>query len=301
MRYVEIDFGVCDRGVQTDSEHMKKDASQKFSKLVLSGGGVNGIYILGALYNFDISEIEIYTGTSIGAVICYLLLIGYNVSDIIIGLCVNDISFKNADIIGMINGRGIFQIDDIMKHVELMTMEKIGHIPTMSDLTSNYSKKLICTTYNLTEKKTEYISADTHPHLDILSVLKMSCSIPIVFDKFYLDGSIYIDGGIGDNCPIKPAFDHYSRILVIYINYKDRNDSAKSENKYIKLLKYIYEIIMIPVTLRTRECIDTYTKYDNITIIGVTTNSNFENSMFSTLTTTNKLEMFSHGLLQTKK
>ena len=65
-----------------------------YDTLVLSGGGVNGILELGALqYCNDknlLSSIKTYVGTSIGSIICYLLIIGYTPVEIIVYLCTHN-------------------------------------------------------------------------------------------------------------------------------------------------------------------------------------------------------------------
>ena len=61
----------------------------KFNTLVMSGGGLKGIPMLGSLqYLIDMKHIEIknikkYVGTSIGAIINVLLIIGYEPKEII--------------------------------------------------------------------------------------------------------------------------------------------------------------------------------------------------------------------------
>ena len=67
---------------------MEKD-TEEFNALVLAGGGLKGFGILGGIqYLIDAKKIELkkihyYAGTSIGAVICFFLAIGYNPIDII--------------------------------------------------------------------------------------------------------------------------------------------------------------------------------------------------------------------------
>ena len=59
---------------------------KKKNILIISGGGLKGLSGLGALTylinNDIIANPEIFAGTSVGAVICFLINIGYNSSDI---------------------------------------------------------------------------------------------------------------------------------------------------------------------------------------------------------------------------
>ena len=62
-----------------------------YDTLVLSGGSSKGIMTLGALQylydNFLLKNIKNYIGTSAGAMICYLLAIGYTPVEIIVYIC----------------------------------------------------------------------------------------------------------------------------------------------------------------------------------------------------------------------
>ena len=60
----------------------------KYNTICLSGGGLKCFSFIGALeyiekhHNFDIKQIKKYVGTSGGAILGYLLSIGYSVSEI---------------------------------------------------------------------------------------------------------------------------------------------------------------------------------------------------------------------------
>jgi len=66
--------------------------------LVLSGGGINGIIELGslkALENLDLlKNIKNYSGSSIGSIICFLLIIDFSPSDIFIIVKKIDFSYS---------------------------------------------------------------------------------------------------------------------------------------------------------------------------------------------------------------
>ena len=59
----------------------------QLKNLVLSGGGVTALGFLGILkllYEYDlIKEIQHYIGTSMGAIICYLLTIGFSHNELL--------------------------------------------------------------------------------------------------------------------------------------------------------------------------------------------------------------------------
>src|SRR3990170_8230654 len=81
-----------------------------YNTLVLSGGSIKGCCLLGALQYFydkgQLSNITKYVGTSIGAIICYLLAIGYTPLELIVYTCTK-MSFQFIfNIVAMTQGSG---------------------------------------------------------------------------------------------------------------------------------------------------------------------------------------------------
>ena len=73
--------------------------------------------------------------------------------------------------------------------------------------------------YNVTRNRLDYFdlrNADTLERLE--SQLLASASIPLVFGKTYVDGCLYLDGGIpiiGDNTPVKALYETGIRTIVV--------------------------------------------------------------------------------------
>lgn len=222
-----------------------------YDTLVLSGGSSKGIITLGALQyaydNFLLNKIETYIGTSAGSMTCYLLAIGCSPIEIITYICINQIMEKmlHFNVIAMMNGSGAISFNNIYEHLEKLTIEKLGYIPTFQDLKDKLGKTLICVTYNFTENKTEYISHETYPNLPCLIGLKMSSSLPLIFEKYKYGNSFYIDGGISDNFAIDLGDKLGKKILGILIT----SDSTSFSNEPdIDITEFIYKIIFIPIS-----------------------------------------------------
>ena len=65
---------------------MNYSKMENYDTLILSSGGVKGLYMLGALYYFSekkSTSFKKYIGTSVGAIISYLLAIGYSPFEIL--------------------------------------------------------------------------------------------------------------------------------------------------------------------------------------------------------------------------
>ena len=190
--------------------------------LIISGGGINGFVILGAIqYLYDIqkiSNIQKYIGTSIGCAICYLLIIGLTPIEIMARIAKEKTldNFKHVKIKNILTGNGLFEwkhIDDFLLNI---TLEKCEQPLTFKDIYDLYGVKFVCCTYNITQKQIEYISVDNYPELSCLSAIRMSCNVPLLFSRYCYNDNYYIDGGIIDNFCISYA-EPDDKILGIYL------------------------------------------------------------------------------------
>ena len=237
--------------ILTKMEIINDDVVINYDTLVLSGGSSKGIIILGALQyaydNFLLNKVTNYIGTSIGAIICYLLAIGYTPIEIVIYICTNQLfeKIQHFNIVAMINGVGAISFNNIYEHLEKMTIEKLGYIPTFLDLKEKYLKNFICVTYNITEDKTEYISSENYPNLPCLIGLRMSANLPLIFENYKYGNSFYIDGGITDNFAIDIGDKIGKKVLGILITSDSENFNNHPESS---ILEFIYKLIFIPIS-----------------------------------------------------
>jgi NTE family protein len=181
-----------------------------YDTLVLSGNSTNAIYTLGALLRIKdkLDMIQTYVGTSSGAMIVTLLAIGYEPIDILSELCYNK-SFDKIgscfNLIGVHTGSGIIDYDIIESEFEKIIIAKLGYVPTLCQVFEQFGRRVITTTYNLTDGKKTYVDYISHPHLLITNSVHMSCAFPFIFKPFEYQGKHYIDGGVTDNFPMKYA------------------------------------------------------------------------------------------------
>lgn len=191
------------------------------STLVLSGGAIKGIYLLGALHglcttagNTGEHRFKVLVGTSSGAIICFLLSIGYSPFEIYRSLLNND-NLLTVDYTGIPqskesegrveNGRGgIFSSQHIFLHVQkLMKKKKIHPDLTFKEHNEMTGTVLVVTAFNVTQKKETLFSTLTFPDVPIVEALKLSSGIPIVFRPLSFNKDMFVDGGVWDNFPIK--------------------------------------------------------------------------------------------------
>ena len=279
---------------------MSEEKRKTYDTLVLSGGATKGMILLGAVQcafdNHLLKDVVNYVGTSAGAMTCYLLAIGYTPIEIMVYICTNRLleRMQYFNLVAMINGEGATSYTPIQETVEKMTLDKVGKYLTMKELRDTYKKNLVCATYNRTRKVMEYVSADNYPDLPCLIAIRMSSSIPLLFDKFRYMGSEYVDGGMADNLPIKEGERIGNKVLAITLKPDSNSDS---EEKDEGVLQYIFSLLYVPIQQSTVYRIQLAD--EKTTVIQVPSG---ELKFFNfNIKSSAKLDMFSEGYQSLKK
>jgi predicted acylesterase/phospholipase RssA len=275
-----------------------------YETLILSGGGIKGLSTLGCLqYLFDNKLIENeniknYIGTSIGSIICLLIIIGYIPIEIVVYLCTNNIleNFKPNSISDIIHGNGLYNFDNVKTVCEKMILSKMSFIPTLKELKDIFDKEFIICTYNLTKHKREYINYINYPNMSCLDAVRMSSNIPFIFNDFLYNENEYIDGGIIDNFPISVLNDkkfENKKAIGIYLHYSKliKNDTGDNGNYSLIMKKFekLYNILM--ASSRENKEISESVDLDIIKIYGL---DDIQIHTFN-ISQTKKLELFSLG------
>lgn len=235
-----------------------------YDKLCLSGGGLSGFLTLGCLYNLNkyeiisLKKIKKYYGTSIGAIICFLLSIGYDIKEIIKFILKFD--FKNLqpdiDSFMLFEHYGINNGIRIMTLLQTLLENKINKKDiSFIQLFNKFNIELNIFATNYSTSQGVRFNHITHPQLSVLLAVRMSISIPIIFTPVEYNNQLYVDGCLTNNFPIKFC-DKYT--LGIYINFN-------KFNKHNDIIQYIYNTITI-----VNNTITTPDNYkNNIELIGI--------------------------------
>ena len=199
-------------------------APVKIRHIVLSGGGICGFTFYGCLREshrlgvWDIANIETIYGTSVGAIFAVILsLKPFFTWDELDAFLIKrpwhqiftfDLNtfLQSIQKCGMFDQKvmeqflsPLFRAVDISLNITMREFyEKTGieiHIiaTKLVDLSS------ICK-FELFD-----ISHVTHPDWKVSHAVYCSCSLPIVFSPYTLDGNYYIDGGVLCNYPVNPC------------------------------------------------------------------------------------------------
>ena len=215
-----------------------------YSNLVLSGGAFRGLGLLGGIKYLEelnlIKYFKQYIGTSAGAIILFLLIIGYKSTDIkdIVYNEINDIvDIDIENIAYILEDYGLANTNKNKEILEKYLEKKINQKSiTFIDFTKKFGVNFIITGTNLTKRKLDYFNVDDNPNMNVIDALLITSCIPIVYKPITYNDCLYIDGGVYNNFPYK-YFDNKSNDTIgIYVKSHYTN---KNEN----FMQYINNII----------------------------------------------------------
>jgi len=187
-------------------------SSVNYDTICMSGGGVKGFAFLSALKyleeikHIDLSTINHFVGTSAGSMISFIFSLGYTPTDLI--KFILEFNFtklvpeSNIDI--LLLSHGIDTGDKVMIIMQNFLKEKYN----LDDITfeEHYiltKKKITFIGTNYTKGEEVAFNYELTPKMSVLTAIRISISIPIVFTPVLYQDDYYIDGGLVNNFPIK--------------------------------------------------------------------------------------------------
>lgn len=183
--------------------------------LVLSGGGARGFAHLGvikAMNEYGIKP-DIISGTSAGAIAGAMIASGHTPEESL----------------------AFFQHKKVLNFARF-TMSKMG-LMTMTGLQERLDKFLGTSTFEELQIPLVVTASDIKAavavHFEsgpLVSRILASASIPVVFTPMMLDDTLYVDGGVFMNLPVRPIRERCEKVIAIEIN------SLNSEEKITNMI-----------------------------------------------------------------
>jgi predicted patatin/cPLA2 family phospholipase len=216
-----------------------------YDTVCLSGGGIKGIIFLGILKYLqnqkliNLSLIKNWVGTSMGAIVCYLFTIGYTIDELIKFNLEFDY-FKlepNIDVNNLFSNLGIDNGEKANHVITSFLKIKLGLSNiTFSEHYKLTKKKLVIIGTNYSKGVEAVFDYINTPDLSIITALRISFSLPIIFNPILYNNDYYIDGALTNNFPINKC--NIKSTLGIFI----KNSCS---NQMTNLLSLIYGCLSI--------------------------------------------------------
>lgn len=205
--------------------------------LVLSSGGLNGINMVGVLYEalskniLKYENIKSVYGCSAGSIVLALWLTKIKKEDLY-NFIINrpwGKTYKPKDNIinGLLTDKGVLSIEHL-HNILSPVFKSQGLSPEITLMEfykyTNVEFHIFSTNANTFDSVD--FSYKTHPTLKLFEAIYMSSSIPFIFKPIYYDGCYMIDGGLSNGYPLKTCIDYGAKddnILGIRISRQGEN------------------------------------------------------------------------------
>jgi NTE family protein len=218
--------------------------NSKKKVLILCGGGIRGISHVGVIKSLIEKKcfhyIDTMVGTSIGAIVIFFIVIGYNPDEIMEIIRNIDIDkMKSIKITSFLSSYGFdngSKMDFILERV--LKAKKYNEDITFAELYSLTKKHIIFTTVCLNTNEVVYLSHETTPLMPVRTGVRMSSCLPIIFSPILYESKYYIDGGCIDNYPIHLFKDRLDDCIGVYLK---NNSNEKTEINNIK--SYLMQVM----------------------------------------------------------
>lgn len=209
----------------------------KYTTLILSGGGIDGIAHLGAikyLEDNNLIDIDTYICTSVGSIIGLLLSVGYKSNELYEFIYNFNMSvLRNIDLSNLIFKYGLDDGNNFITLIKKLLSYKTGNENiTFKELYDNFKKKIIITASCLNDNKIYYFSYENEPDMCICKAIRMSMSIPFIFTNVEYKNKLFVDGGLINNYPIKKT-KNMERTIGIYLDNTSKYDNINNFESYI--------------------------------------------------------------------
>lgn len=184
--------------------------------LVLQSGGIKGICILGALQcleqNGYLSKIESFAGSSVGSLLCLLIIVGYNVDEML--KIASDTNFEKLVTdywfyvpFNLLKRNGLNTGSRFIEYVgDLLEKKEVSKDVTFEDLYEKTQKTLVITGTSLSTRESFYFQKESFPQMKVLDALRISISIPFFFTtvNYNIDDQdhTFVDGALLNNFPL---------------------------------------------------------------------------------------------------
>jgi len=269
-----------------------------YTKMVISGGGINGIAIAGAVSEFaknnDLNKITDIMGISIGSVIGVMICIGYTmeeIENIFLGIKMEE--FINMEVYNIFENYGVDNGEMGKRLVKAIIANK-GYDVNINfrDLLDKTGKNLVVVGTNVNLGRAVFFNAVDYPEMPVVDAIRISSSFPLMYEPVEYKGDLYVDGAVLAPYPI----DYFGTGRDDIIGFLINKSTVIPENKETHydtsaLDKFLYSLLYIVLDAYQDR---SYEGHEKCTVF-MSKNDLVGSAMEFKLTTERKLELLEKG------
>lgn len=213
---------------------MSELSSSKATTVVMGSGGHRGIAMLGILHYLDthgyLESVTKWVGVSVGAMISYLTIMGYNAQQImqITQSGVTESDFRRMSTLNLVSNFYLTAPTDLRKSLVLYTgLAYPGRgemtLQEMFELTGHH---FVAVAYDTVSKTIKYLDHETVPNMTAVDAVIASASLPVIYPPVIYtpdnaESMVLVDGAMGGEYPIDVYDDGQTPTIGIWATYKN--------------------------------------------------------------------------------
>lgn len=180
--------------------------------LVFEGGGILGAGFIGSIRYLEendlLKNVKRVIGTSAGSMAATAVALNVNSYDLQSYMLEDFNQFKDKDwglfrnIYRFVRNSGLYKGDKMYEWFGKILKKHTGNADiTFKEVFYRFDKELVITGTNLDKVKIVYFNKDDYPNMPVRKALRISMSIPYIFQSVKFDNDTWVDGGVLDNYP----------------------------------------------------------------------------------------------------
>lgn len=205
--------------------------------IILEGGGVLGMAYVGALqglqsHGIHLDSITHFVGTSAGSIVAALLAAGYSVEEMEQELYnVEWPKVKDGNpttlqsMAGFMVSYGRYKGEYLQQLIEMMLYRKTRvHNITFGQLYQRTGKYLGVPVTNVSDRRLERFDSFATRQASVSLAVRISSSVPLVFQAVNYNDKLYVDGGVLRNCDmtaLQGTIDWPDKVLALKLEVKE--------------------------------------------------------------------------------
>lgn len=239
-----------------DDEFCNIKKTKLYENLIFEGGSTKSIAYLGAiqeLHNINVlKNIKRFGGTSSGSIVATLLALDYTIDELIVEIENINLEHLIDDKIGFIRdginfltNYGVAPGKKLIEVMERYIKKKTNNDNmTFKELYEYNNKELHIIVSNISKSCKEICNHLNTPNMPISLAVRMSSSIPIIYEPEKYNNCYYVDGGLYDNFPLDIFDENCDTINCSTLGLKlmtldEQKNNVKEINNVIEYLTKI--------------------------------------------------------------